>query len=148
MKLYIASDHGGFRVKEKLKRYLEKKGYTVIDVGPSSLDMKDDYPDYAIPLGRKVVKSRAMGIIACRNGQGIAIAANKVKGVRAVTGFSVKEVKTTRKDDNANVLSIPSDYVNWNQITKMVNAFLKTPFSGAVRHRRRLRKVARYENES
>tara|TARA_Y100000034_G_scaffold56314_1_gene68988 strand:+ start:534 stop:980 length:447 start_codon:yes stop_codon:yes gene_type:complete len=145
MKLYIASDHGGFKVKEKLQVYLEKKGHTVEDVGPSSLDMKDDYPDYAIPLGEKVVRSRAMGIIACRNGQGIAIAANKVKGVRAVTGFSVKEVKTTRKDDNANVLSIPSDYMSWPVIVKMVNAFISTPFSGKLRHKRRLRKVARYE---
>ena len=146
--IYIASDHGGFKTKIKLVKFLQKKGYKLTDFGPTSFNPKDDYPDYVFPLAQKVSKSKNLGIVICRNGQGVCIATNKVKGVRAVTGFSRKEAITTRKDDNANVLCIPADYLTLTQIKSIVSAWLKTEFSGATRHKRRLKKIQKIENGS
>ena len=143
--VYLASDHGGFKIKEKLFIYLFKKGYTVVDFGPHKLNIRDDYPDFVAPMAKKVVKSRQMGIAICRNGQGACIAANKVKGVRAVTGFSKKMIKSTRADDNSNILCIPSDYVRFSEVKKIVDIWLETPFSKLKRHVRRLDKVRRLE---
>ena len=145
MKIYIGSDHGGFNIKGKIKLFLEKKGYTVEDCGPFELNPLDDYPDYVIPLAKKISKSKSMGIVFCRNGQGVCIATNKVKGIRAVTGFSIKEAKTTRKDDNANILCIPSDYLTLVQVKKIIVSWLETSFSGATRHKRRLKKIRELE---
>ena len=150
LKIIIASDHGGFKLKKKIITFLEEKSkkekYSIEDLGPYSLNQIDDYPDYVIPLGEKVVKTkRSLGIVICRNGQGVCIAANKVKGVRAVTGFSVREAKTTKLDDNANVLSIPADYLSEALAKKIVLSWLKTSFSGKPRHKRRLAKVKKYE---
>ena len=144
MKIYIGSDHGGFKLKKELISYLQKK-FTIIDVGPHTLNPQDDYPDYVIPLAEKVSKSRNLGIVICRNGQGVCIAANKVKGIRAVTGFSQKEAKKTRLDDNANVLALPADYLTQKEAKKIVMVWLKTSFSNATRHKRRLKKISKYE---
>jgi ribose 5-phosphate isomerase B len=145
MRVFVASDHGGFKRKEEMIAFLEKQGHTVGDFGPYKLNSQDDYPDYVIPLARRVVQSRGMGIVFCRNGQGVCIATNKVKGIRAVTGFSVKEAKTTRRDDNANVLCIPTDYVDLKTTRSIITVWLKTSFSKKARHVRRLRKVAKVE---
>ena len=145
MRVFVASDHGGFKRKQEVVSFLEKQGYTVEDLGPYTLDPQDDYPDYVIPLAREVAKSRAVGIVFCRNGQGVCIATNKVKGIRAVTGFSVKEARTTRQDDNANVLCIASDYVDLRKTKAIIATWLKTPFSKKTRHVRRLRKIAKVE---
>jgi ribose 5-phosphate isomerase B len=144
--IYIASDHGGFKTKIKLVKFLQKKGYKITDFGPTTFNPEDDYPDYVIPLAKQVSKTKNFGIVICRNGQGVCIATNKVKGVRAVTGFSKKEAITTRKDDNANILCIPADYLTFLQITTIATNWLKTEFSGAQRHKRRLRKISKIEN--
>lgn len=144
-KIYIASDHGGFALKDKLILFLKKKNYTLEDLGPHELNPEDDYPDYVIPLARKVVGSKDLGIAICRNGQGVCIATNKVKGIRAVTGFSKKMIESTKKDDNANVLCIPADYVEEKEVKQMVLLWLKTPFSNLARHKRRLNKIKRIE---
>jgi ribose 5-phosphate isomerase B len=145
MKIYIASDHGGFKLKRKMIPFLEKLGHLVEDMGPYSYNPKDDYPDYVIPLAKKVSKSKSRGIVICRNGQGVCIAVNKIKGIRGVTGFSQKEAKTTRLDDNANVLSLPADYLTEVQAKKIARVWLSTPFSNQARHKRRLRKVSKIE---
>ena len=120
--------------------------YLVKDLGPTMFNSHDDYPDYVIPLARKVAKdNKSVGVVICRNGQGVCIATNKVKGIRAVTGFSIKEVRTTRKDDNANVLCVPADYLKKEEIKKIVLKWLKTPFSHALRHQRRLQKIKKVE---
>ncbi len=142
--IYIASDHGGYGLKKKLIPYLEKK-YKVEDLGPYSYNKNDDYPDYAIPLAKKVAKTKSQGIVICRNGQGICIAVNKIKGIRGVTGFSVKEAKTTKLDDNANVLSLPADYLTVGKAKKITKVWLETKFSGLKRHKRRLAKVKKVE---
>ena len=144
-KIYIASDHGGYELKKKLILFLEKKGFPVEDVGPFTYDSEDDYPDYAIPLAQKVAQHKSKGIVICRNGQGVCIAVNKIKGIRGVIGFSVKEAKTTRLDDDANVLSLPGDYVSVDTAKKIAMVWLETPFSGLKRHVRRLNKVKRLE---
>ena len=144
-KIFIASDHGGFKLKKKLFVYLFNLGYTVEDFGPHQLNAKDDYPDYAFPLAQGVSKSKNLGILICRNGQGMCIAANKVKGVRAVTGFSSKMIKSTRKDDNANVLCIPADYLSERAAKEIVKTFVKTKFSKATRHARRLNKIRKFK---
>lgn len=143
--IYIASDHGGFKTKNKLVTFLTKKNYLVKDLGPYQLNPNDDYPDYAISLAKEVVKSRFLGILLCRNGQGVCITANKIKGARAVTGFSKKMIKSTRLDDNANILCIPSDYLSMLTIKKIVTTWLQTPFSKEKRHLRRLNKIKKVE---
>ena len=87
-----------------------------------------------------------MGIVICRNGQGVCIAVNKIKGIRGVTGFSQKEAKTTRLDDNANILSLPADYLTEVQAKKIARVWLRTPFSNQARHKRRLKKIRKVEN--
>lgn len=144
--IYLAADHGGFALKEKLKAYLMHKGIHIKDLGASFYNPQDDYPDYAIPLGKEIVKAHTLGIVACRNGQGVCIAANKVRGVRAVTGFSVAEVRMARLHDKANILSLPANYLSWEKARSLVHTFLQTKFSHGIRHQRRLRKIARYEH--
>ncbi len=150
-KVYLASDHGGFRYKKELFAYLLKKGYLVEDLGHNIFDRGDDYVDYVLPLGEKVAsygpKEGARGIVLCRNGQGVCIAANKVPGIRCATGFSLKMIKSTREDDDSNVLAIPSDYVSLSLVKKMVLLWLETPFSGEQRHKRRLKKLGNYETK-
>jgi ribose 5-phosphate isomerase B len=141
----LASDHGGFELKIKLGNFLSKNGYSIIDFGPTVLDAKDDYPDFVIPMAKYVAKKKSLGIAICRNGQGVCVAVNKVKGIRGVTGFSKKMVESTKKDDDANILCIPADYLSVKEVKEMVLLWLKTPFSNALRHKRRLRKVSMLE---
>ncbi len=144
--IFIASDHGGFKVKEKLFTFLYKKKYSIADLGPHTLNPHDDYPDYAKKVAQKVAKEKnSFGILLCRNGQGICMAANKIKGTRAVTGFSTKMIKSTRQDDDANILCLPSDYLTLREIKKIVTLWLETPFSNLARHKRRIAKVKKLQ---
>ncbi len=145
-KIYIGSDHGGFELKKKIILFLKKKGFTVEDKGPFTLDKNDDYADYVIPVARSVAESKdSLGIVLCRNGQGVCIATNKVKGIRAVTGFSKSMVASTKNDDNANILCIPADYVSEKEVEEMVELWIKIPFSHEERHIRRLNKIKKLE---
>lgn len=144
--IYLAADHGGFEYKNKLVKFLTKEGYPVEDLGPASLDPADDYPDFAFPLAEKVASdSSGLGIMLCRGGQGMAIAANKVKGVRAAVIWNKKGALDSKKDNNANVLSLAADFLSWDQLTEIVTAWLATPFTGEERYARRLKKIADYE---
>ena len=146
MKIYIGSDHAGFRFKQKIKRFLKKKGYNVIDVGNKKLDPKDDYPVFAIKLGKSVVKSKSMGILACGSAQGMCIAANKVKGVRAAIVRNAEEARLSREHNNANVICI-SGWSKPKNVSNIITTFLKTKFSGVARHRRRVRQIIRFEKK-
>lgn len=139
--IYIASDHAGFERKAMLSQYLASTGYELRDFGPAKLDPQDDYPDYAEPLARAVAKDAVPGIVLCGNAEGVCIVANKVKGVRAAVGYSVEAAKTSRTDDNTNVLCVPGREFTDDQAKAMVDAWLSTSFSGAERHVRRLKKV-------
>lgn len=145
--IYIASDHGGYWLKEKLKRFLLKLKFEYVDLGPDFLDIKDDYPDYAKKVALFVAKrpEKDVGILACRSGQGMCVAANKVKGIRAVSAWNEKLAYSTRNDDFANVLCLASNYLKSPQAEKIVKVFIKTPFSKADRHKRRIKKISNLE---
>lgn len=139
--VYIASDHAGFDMKEDLKGFLAKAGWSVEDFGPKTFDKDDDYPDFVVPMARKVATEGKLGIALCANGQGACIAANKVKGIRAATAMTPEMANTTRTDDDANILCIPADYLDSDNSKKIALEWLRSPFSGAERHKRRIKKV-------
>lgn len=140
-KIYLSGDHAGFKLKEKIKKFLEKKGFKVKDFGPLIYNKKDDYPDFVIPMARAVVKDKVRGLIIAGSGQGENIAVNKIKGIRCALyhGGSTKIVTTARVHDNANVLAFGSRFATENEAKKAINVFLNTKFEGG-RHARRLRK--------
>jgi len=138
----IGADHGGYRLKESLKVRLRKAGYRVHDVGAQAHDPKDDYPVFAERLGRIVAKKRtARGILICRNGVGVCIAANKVRGVRAVTAADRWTASRSRTDDDTNVLCLGADRLTGTQAWAIVQKWLSGKFRNADRDRRRLRQI-------
>jgi len=150
MKIYIAGDHAGFMLKEKLKPWLEKQGYRVIDLGPFKYNSKDDYPDFVIPMAKAVAKSRdSLGIVIAGSGIGETIAANKVKSIKAVLyhGKSPDLITMSKLHDNANILCMGSRFVKKRDAIKSIELWLKTSFSNAARHKRRLRKIDLFEKK-
>ncbi|MEZ4180523.1 MAG: RpiB/LacA/LacB family sugar-phosphate isomerase [Candidatus Doudnabacteria bacterium] len=145
--IYLASDHGGFTLKEQLKKFLQKQKLPVIDLGPSKKNPNDDYPDYAAKVSQKVSKNLLsdVGILICRSGQGVCISANKFKGIRAALVWNTAEAKASRNDDMANILCLPSDYISPSQAEKIVLAWLETPYSDDERHMRRVQKISNLE---
>lgn len=145
--IYIGSDHAGFALKESVKEYLDQKGIEYLDVGAHEYVPDDDYPDIGYDVAKQVVssKEKARGILICGNAQGICIAANKVNGARAVTGYSEYAAKTSRQDDNANILCLAGRVLKPTQAKRIVGTWLRTPFSGAKRHERRLRRLKQLE---
>ena len=144
--LYIASDHGGYALKKRLIRYiqneLEKK---VEDLGPTSYVETDDYPDYAVPLAKKVVKINGQGIVICHNGIGVCMAANKVRGVKAGLGYNLSVAESMRHDDNTNILCLASDHLSEDHAMIIVKKWLTTDFAEDERYLRRLKKVEKLE---
>lgn len=153
MKIYIASDHGGFHLKNEIIQALNSADGThnseVTDLGPYEFDKDDDYPDYAKRVAEKIkADPEARGILICRSGNGMCIAANKFKGVYAALTFSEKHAEMAVVDDNANVLCLDADYEN-NDSLKIVISFLKAEFAGHdTRHGRRFRKIQAFENSN
>jgi len=146
--IYIGGDHAGWNMKSALEDYLKEEGYRVVDMGNSNLVEGDDYPAFSYAVAKRVVNDPgAHGIVICGNAQGVCIVANKVKGVRAATGFNEEAARTTRADDNSNVLCLPARFMDVKDAKKVVDAWLATDFSGAERHVRRLEKVTQIENE-
>lgn len=147
-RIYVGADHAGWEVKEAIEHTLKEAGYSVIDMGNQNLVEHDDYPDFGHAVAKRVVTDPgSRGIVACGNAQGICIVANKVKGVRAATGFNAEVAKTSRTDDDSNILCLPGRFVSPKDAKRIVQTWLDTPFSGEDRHVRRLDKVARIENE-
>lgn len=145
MKVFVGSDHAGFALKEEIKKHLQKKGFEVQDLGTNS-EESTDYPDYAAKVAKSVAKGKsALGIVVCGTGTGTAIAANKVKGIRAAQATSVYLAKMSREHNDANVLSLGSRVSKTKDALEMVDVFLSTPFSGEERHRRRVEKISLIE---
>lgn len=144
-KIYIGSDHAGYKLKEKLKKYLSDNfKLEVIDKGAFSLNEEDDYPDFIIPVSREVSKNEnAIGIILGGSGQGEAISANKIKGIRATVyyGGNLKIVKLSREHNDANILSLGARFIEENEAKEAVKIFIETPFSNEERHIRRINKI-------
>jgi ribose 5-phosphate isomerase B len=146
--IYLGADHRGFKLKEELKNYLLGSGYTVRDLGNDRYDENDDYPDFAGKVAEKVSADplNSKGILICGSGIGVDIVANKFKEVRSSLVFSPDQAYAARYDDDANVLSLPADYLTGEEAKKIVSVWLQTPFSGEERHRRRLYKIKNLEN--
>jgi len=143
--IYMGGDHAGFKLKEKLKPFILKQGYKLEDFGPFKYNKNDDYPDFVVPLAKKLAKNKfARAIIIAGSGQGECIVANKIKGVRAglYHGGSTKIVFTGRGHDNTNALCFGSRFVTFKEAQRAIKLFLKTPFEKG-RHARRMAKVAK-----
>ena len=139
-KLYIASDHAGFTLKEFVKKKLSKK-IKFDDQGPHSDEISVNYPDFAHKLCKKVSKNSSnMGILICGSGMGMAMAANRHKKIRAALCYSVKNTKLSRLHNNSNVITLGARLVNKNTAIKCINSFLKTKFEGG-RHLKRVKKI-------
>lgn len=146
MKIYIASDHGGYQLKSELISFLSDANYVVEDMGPFEFNSLDDYTDFVFPLAEKVARSKTdLGIVLGRSGNGEAIAANKVKGIRAAVCLNEKMAKKAREDNNANILSMGSDFIDIKKAKRVVSVFVDTEFSALDRHERRLKKISLYE---
>ncbi len=142
MKIYIGADHNGFKLKENLKKSLSKEGHQVKDLGNTKYDKKDDYPDYARKVSKWVAEDKqGMGIVICGSGQGMCMVANKYKGIRAALGWSLPVAKKSRQDDDSNILCLPAWYISKTQASKIVHAWINTPFSKLARHKRRVKKI-------
>jgi ribose 5-phosphate isomerase B len=146
MKIYLGADHGGYFLKEKIARWLLDWGYTFSDMGAENLDLTDDYPLYAERVAPMVARDdNALGILLCRSGVGVDIAANKFDGVRSGVGLSAKQVKAAREDDDINILVIASDYTPEAEAKEMVKTFLETKYKKVQKHERRLRDIEKIE---
>ncbi|MBI2450478.1 MAG: ribose 5-phosphate isomerase B [Candidatus Nealsonbacteria bacterium] len=144
-KIYLGADHAGFKLKERIKKYLGLKGIVYEDLGTHSLESVD-YPDYAIGVAKKVAKkNNARGILICGTGTGMAIAANKVKGIRAVAAYDRYSAKMSRLHNNANILALRGRFFPFEKIKKIVSVWLATPFSQKARHKRRINKIKQFE---
>ncbi len=145
--IYIASDHGGYKLKDHLKKYLKTEGVEFEDVGAKKLTKNDDYPDYAKIASQKVSRNpmRDVAILICRSGQGVCIVANKFKNVRAALVWNTTEAKMSRNDDMSNVLCLPSDYISYHMAENIVDVWLNTTYSTDSRHLRRVKKISDLE---
>ena len=143
MKIYLASDHAGFELKQFLGEHLSQIGFSVEDCGAHEMNPLDDYPDFIIPAAQKVAgDSNAKGIIMGGSGQGEAIAANRVKGVRAAVyyGGPLDIVKLSRSHNNANILSLGVRFITPEKAAEAVDLWLKELFEGE-RHKIRIEKL-------
>jgi ribose 5-phosphate isomerase B len=147
MIIYIGADHRGFQLKEKLTAFLKEKGYPVFDVGASSYDPTDDYPDFAEGVARKVgeMLGDSAGILICGSGAGVCVTANKFKNIRAAMALSAGQVKAARSDDHTNVLCLASDFTSEEEAQRMIAVWLETSFSEEARHLRRIKKISQLE---
>lgn len=143
MKIFLGSDHNGFRLKEEVFAYLAKRGYDVEDVGDKELDPDDDFPQFAQMAALKVLgeeeAAQSRAILLCGGGQGMCMAANRFRGIRASVIWDEHEAKMSRNDNDSNVLCLPARVLenktaDWQ---KIIDTWLETPFADAPRFRRR-----------
>ena len=148
MRVGIATDHGGFGLKEELVAKIRAAGHEVIDFGAHSLNSSDDYPDYVVPLGEAVVAGQVdRGVAICGSGVGATVCANKVKGVRACLIHDHFSARQGVEDDHMTILCMGGRTVGPEVAWDLVETFLAAQFSNAPRHLRRLSKVASMESE-
>jgi len=139
-KIFISSDHAGYKLKEEIKLYLSKKGISYDDMGPYNID-RVDYPDYAHKVAKKVkTKKNNVGILVCGSGMGMNIAANRHKNIRAAQCFNLKSTKLSRLHNDANIITLGSRVLSKKLALSCVIAFLNTKFEGG-RHLKRIKKI-------
>ena len=139
-KIFISSDHAGYKLKESIKHYLDRKKITYNDLGPNNIN-RVDYPDYAHKVAKKVKKNKNnIGILICGSGTGMNMAANKHKNIRAAQCFNLKSTKLSRLHNDANIITLGSRLLSKNNALKCVSIFLSTKFEGG-RHTKRIKKI-------
>ena len=146
MRVHLGSDHAGFELKRALVAWLEANGHEAVDHGPAAYDPEDDYPPYVLRAAEAVVADPgSLGFVLGGSGNGEQIAANKVRGVRAVLAYDAETAALGRRHNDANVMGIGARMHTDEEALGLVRTFLSTPFSGEERHARRIELLARYE---
>ena len=140
--IVLATDHAGFELKEHVKRFLIKKGYDIKDFGALEYDGLDDYPDFILPAAKYISEHKLIGIIFGGSGQGEAMAANRIKGIRAAVFYNGPDeiVELSRLHNNANILSIGARFVSNQEVEKIIELWLSTDFEEG-RHKKRINKL-------
>ncbi len=142
MTIYIGADHRGFALKEYIENYLTAEGRAVVDCGAATHDESDDYPDFAKAVAERVAsEAGAKGILLCGSGNGVAITANKIRGIRAAVAMTEEQARAARSDEDANVIALAADHLMEDEARDIIEAFLSTPFLDAERHMRRIGKI-------
>lgn len=142
MKIYVGADHNGFHMREALVKYLQKAGYEVVDAGGSQLNPADDFPVFAVRVITDMLASDnpdPRGILLCGSGQGMCIAANRFKGIRAALLYDRESARSSRNDDDTNIACIPAKVLEKDEAYHIIETWLSTPFSKTPRYVRRIR---------
>lgn len=149
MKIYLASDHHGFKIKEDILKFLMQKNFDVVDLGDKELNPDDDYPIFAKKAVHALLTdedSNSKAILLCGSGQGMCIAANRYKGIRAALCWNPKMAHVARNDDDVNVLCLSADHTSKEDIMDTTLTFLSTPFANAARFVRRINEIDQVED--
>lgn len=143
MKIFIGADHRGYALKARLLKYLKRAGYEIEDKGDKALDSGDDFPHYAAKVATAVAAgdSEARGILICGSGQGMAMAANRFRGVRAALCWDRQSAREARNDDDSNILCLPAHQVDQHDVEVITETWLNTKFAGAARFVRRIEQI-------
>ncbi|HSX42580.1 MAG TPA: RpiB/LacA/LacB family sugar-phosphate isomerase [Candidatus Saccharimonadales bacterium] len=144
MKIYLGADHNGFDRKAELMQYLQRSGYEVVDEGDTKRKPEDDFPQFAsrvVAHLREDSDPDARGVLICGSGQGMCMAANRFKGIRAALAFDQEEARSARNDDDANVLCLSARTLSFDETIGILHTFLMTPFAGASRFKRRIHEL-------
>ncbi len=144
MKIYLGADHNGYEFKKKLEQFLHSAGYETVDESGAGLNKDDDFPQFASKVATALLSdadSESRGILICGSGQGMCMAANRFKGIRASLCWNIEEARAARNDDDSNVLCLSSKYSTLDEIKPIIMAWLNTPFAAAPRFVRRLQQL-------
>jgi ribose 5-phosphate isomerase B len=144
MKIFIGADHNGFEFKRQIVEFLKRSGHEVVDEGDTSLKPEDDYPQFAGRLVSNMLGSaeeEPKGILICGSGQGMCMAANRFKGIRASVCWNIDQARMARNDDDSNVLCLSARSLNASDCEAIISVWLQTPFAGASRFKRRLKEL-------
>lgn len=144
--IFLAADHKGFQLKEKIKKWLSEWGYDYEDMGAFELDPSDDYPVYAKKVAESIVETEDRGILVCGSGVGVDEVANKFDGIRSGLAISKEQIYAARNDDNINVLALASDFTFEEESKEIVKTFLDTEFADEERFNRRLSEIGEIED--
>ena len=159
MKIFIGADHAGYKLKEEIKKFLDKKKISYKDLGNKILNKNDDYPDFSFKVARSVAQDKnSLGVLLCGSAAGACSTANKVKGIRAASARSVWEARLAREDDDVNILCLAGGDqvqqkvkglgIHSKEAKKIITKWLSASFSNAARHKRRVDKIKKIEDRN
>jgi len=145
--IYLGADHGGFELKEKIKTWLEEWGEAYEDLGNKIFDLRDDYPEFAFEVAKKVVGNDEVnrGILICRSAVGMIIAANKIGGARGAAIYDEEMARLSREHNNANIIGLSGNRLSEQEAKNILKIFLETEFSKDERHKRRVGQITEFE---